>query len=172
MFIVRWLMAVFALPFTVLVAVPSLLLWLTCGHDWAVCLPSPCSIRLWAAVVFGLVGLLLALWTCSLFFRFGEGTAAPWDPPKRFVVRGPYRHVRNPMITGVILVLWSQTILFSSLALAGWLCLFALVNLFYIPAIEEKALARRFGTEYEAYRRHVPRWLPRRTAWKPEASGK
>jgi protein-S-isoprenylcysteine O-methyltransferase Ste14 len=168
MFLVRWFLAFLALPFMVLAAVPSLLLRLSRGTDWAGGLPDPRCARFWIAALLGAAGLALATWTCSLFFRFGEGTAAPWDPPRRFVVRGPYRHARNPMISGVILVLCAEAILFGSLPIAVWLCLFVLANSLYIPLVEEKGLSRRFGADYESYRRNVPRWLPRLSAWEPE----
>jgi protein-S-isoprenylcysteine O-methyltransferase Ste14 len=171
-FLLRWLVAVLALPFMVVVVVPSSILWLSRGRDWAGCLPDPGGVRFWLAIFLGSVGLGLALWTCSLFFRFGEGTAAPWDPPRRFVVRGPYRHVRNPMISGVILVLCAEATSFASLALAGWLCAFAVANMLYIPLVEENGLSRRFGEDYESYRRNVPRWFPRLSAWEPDDRGK
>jgi protein-S-isoprenylcysteine O-methyltransferase Ste14 len=53
-------------------------------------------------------GLALWLWTLRLFIRIGEGTLAPWDPTRRLVVEGPYRRVRNPMITAVLAVLLGE----------------------------------------------------------------
>jgi protein-S-isoprenylcysteine O-methyltransferase Ste14 len=77
-----------------------------------------------------LIGLGLALWyrTVRLFARAGEGTLAPWDPTRRLVVLGPYRHVRNPMITGVLLVLGGEAGLFGSLGVLAWAGAFLLVN--------------------------------------------
>ncbi|NIV74478.1 MAG: isoprenylcysteine carboxylmethyltransferase family protein [Gammaproteobacteria bacterium] len=112
-------------------------------------------------------GLALGVWTASLFARFGGGTAAPWDPPRRFVVRGPYRHVRNPMITGALALLLGESLIVQSWPLFGWLVVFALGNALYIPLVEERGLAKRFGEEYAAYQRHVPRWIPRPTPWAP-----
>ena len=53
-------------------------------------------------------GLFLMYRTISLFARVGEGTLAPWDPPRHFVAEGPYRHVRNPMISGVMAILLGE----------------------------------------------------------------
>ncbi len=87
--------AVLALPGVVLVLVPGVILWATCGTDAAAHLPGPADPGLWVGAVFGLGGLALAIWTVRLFVAGGEGTPAPWDPPHKLVVRGPYRHVRN-----------------------------------------------------------------------------
>ena len=72
------------------------------------------------------------------------------------------------MIVGVFLMLTAEALLFSSLALLAWECAFILGNLLYIPLVEEPGLVQRFGAEYEVYRQHVPRWLPRLSAWKSD----
>jgi protein-S-isoprenylcysteine O-methyltransferase Ste14 len=112
-------------------------------------------------------GLTLMYRTISLFAREGEGTLAPWDPTRKLVVRGPYRYVRNPMIVGVLAVVLGEAALFGSPALAAWAALFFAINAVWFPVVEEPGLVRRFGDDYEDYRRHVPRWLPRRTPWAP-----
>jgi len=117
-------------------------------------------------VLIGL-GLLLVVWTIGLFARVGRGTLAPWDPTTRIVVRGPYRHLRNPMIGGVTLILVGEAALFASLPLLAWAAAFFAVNAIYMPLVEEPGLERRFGGEYERYRANVPRWLPRPRPWDP-----
>jgi protein-S-isoprenylcysteine O-methyltransferase Ste14 len=112
-------------------------------------------------------GLLLMYRTISLFAREGDGTLAPWDPPRKLVVRGPYRYVRNPMITGVITVLIGEAALFGSPWLLAWAAAFLAGNLVWFPRVEEPGLVRRFGPDYLEYRRHVPRWVPRRKPWSP-----
>jgi protein-S-isoprenylcysteine O-methyltransferase Ste14 len=82
------------------------------------------------------------------------------------VVQGVYRHVRNPMISGVNAILLGEAIMAASLPLAGWFLVFAVANIIYIPLAEEPGLVKRFGEDYEQYRRNVPRWIPRLTAWK------
>src|SRR4051812_27067897 len=113
------------------------------------------------------VGLLLVVRTVALFARVGRGTLAPWDPTSRIVVRGPYRHVRNPMISGVMLILLGEAALFGSLPLLIWAAAFFAVNVAYMPFVEEPGLRRRFGHEYDRYRANVPRWLPRPRPWDP-----
>lgn len=94
------------------------------------------------------------------FFR-AEGTPVPVASPPRLVVSGFYRYVRNPIYAGFLIVLLGQVLLFGSLGLlrytlAAW-CVGAAAARWY----EEPRLARRFGAEYQAYRRAVPAWLPR-----------
>jgi protein-S-isoprenylcysteine O-methyltransferase Ste14 len=164
---VRVLLAILSLPAVVTLVVPVLVL----GWSGAPLPPplGPWPLRLAGGALIA-AGLGLAAWTVSLFAHVGHGTLAPWDPPRRLVVRGPYRHMRNPMITAVVAILLGEAALFASPALLAWAVVFALVNAVYIPLLEEPALARRFGADYEAYCRHVPRWLPRGTAWQPPAA--
>jgi protein-S-isoprenylcysteine O-methyltransferase Ste14 len=116
-------------------------------------------------MVFIVLGLELMIATIRLFVTVGKGTLAPWNPTERLVVQGVYRHVRNPMISGVFFVLLGETFLAASLPLLGWFLLFVIANAVYIPLAEEPGLVRRFGDDYEAYRRNVPRWIPRLRPW-------
>ena len=125
------------------------------------------SAQFWLAIFLAVPGALLAIGSATLFFRFGNGTGAPWDPPRKLVVRGPYRYVRNPMISGVILILITESLFFQSWILAAWTALFFLANSLYFPLVEELGLVSRFGRDYETYCRHVPRWIPRLTPWNP-----
>jgi protein-S-isoprenylcysteine O-methyltransferase Ste14 len=110
-------------------------------------------------------GFALWLWTVRLFARIGEGTLAPWDPTRRLVVQGPFRHVRNPMITAVLAVLAGEAALFGSPQLLIWFAAFFAINHVFFRLYEEPGLERRFGDDYRAYKGNVPRWLPRRTPW-------
>ncbi|MEI7687719.1 MAG: methyltransferase [Planctomycetota bacterium] len=114
---------------------------------------------------FAFLGLTLMIATIRLFAAVGRGTLAPWDPTQRLVVQGVYRRVRNSMISGVMAILLGEAIGAASLPLACWFFVFAVVNAIYIPLAEEPGLVRRFGVEYEEYRRNVPRWIPLLKAW-------
>jgi protein-S-isoprenylcysteine O-methyltransferase Ste14 len=162
----RLLAPILILPGTVLVLVPALILWRTRGTRPEADVSRADDWRLGPAIMLGGIGLALAVWTCRLFVTKGEGTPAPWDPPQKLVVRGPYRHVRNPMIVGVLFLLGAQAVLFTSWALAGWLLVFFLANALYLPLIEEKGLERRFGEQYLQYKANVPRWVPRIRPWR------
>jgi protein-S-isoprenylcysteine O-methyltransferase Ste14 len=167
--ILRHLLAILLLPVVVTGVVP---LWIVRSSDvlrvgWG--LPAPASLlpAILGSLLIGF-GLLLMFRTISLFAGFGEGTLAPWDPPRRLVVRGVYRRVRNPMLSGVFFVLLGEaTLLGSPLVLVWFLVVFAL-NAVYIPLIEEPDLSQRFGEEYLAYKRNVPRWVPRLRPWTQE----
>jgi protein-S-isoprenylcysteine O-methyltransferase Ste14 len=150
---VRQLRAIVLLPGTVTIVVPALLLWLG-GAD-----VEPVTAVLGALLI--AIGVALVVWTVTLVARVGRGTLAPWDPTSNLVVRGPYRYVRNPMITGVGTILAGEALFFRSWGIASALLVFALVNAIYFPLVEEPGLRRRFGAEYEEYCARVPRWLPR-----------
>ena len=160
--LLRHLLAVLALPFTVTIIVPAYLLNVTKP------IAPPQVTQIILAVPFIGSGLVLFYKTLSLFATVGEGTLAPWDPPRKFVVRGVYRHVRNPMISGVLGILLGEAILFASLGIFYWFIIFFLMNAIYIPLSEEPGLVQRFGDDYLEYKKNVPRWLPRLTAWRSE----
>ena len=111
------------------------------------------------------VGGLLFVASLRRFVTQGRGTLAPWDPPRHLVVQGPYRYVRNPMISGVIFVLFGEALLLLSWPHATWALIFLGINTIYIPLIEEPGLAKRFGESYREYCRHVPRLVPRLRPW-------
>lgn len=156
--------AIALLPGTVTIVVPALILLNGRGpRVWS-----------WLAIAAGALliaaGFALWLWTVLLLARIGKGTLAPWDPTRRLVVAGPYRHVRNPMITAVLVVLLGEALAFGSVALLVWSGAFVLINSTYFALVEEPGLARRFGGEYVEYKACVPRWIPRRTPWTPGSS--
>ena len=161
----RMLATVLILPGTALVFVPGLILWFTADPETGLTVAGPGDVDFWIGLVAGLVGLALAIWTVRLFVSRGEGTPAPWDPPQKLVVAGPYRHVRNPMITSVLLMLFGEALIFQSSAIAGWLIVFFIINGVYFPLSEERGLEKRFGDDYRRYKQNVPRWLPRPTPW-------
>jgi protein-S-isoprenylcysteine O-methyltransferase Ste14 len=118
----------------------------------------------WPQAVGGLVGAAgaaLAVWCILSFALIGRGTPAPFDPPRRLVVRGPYRFVRNPMYIGAALALAGAALALETLVLWGYAGAFLLLAHLLVVGYEEPALRRAFGQDYEAYCRHVHRWRPR-----------
>ena len=157
--------AIIILPGTVLVYVPSAILWATAGTSHAASIAGIEEGRFWAGGLVFAAGFVFAVWTMRLFVTEGRGTPAPWAPPSHLVVRGPYRHVRNPMITSVLAMLAGESLLSGSGPLAGWMVVFFLICWIGFARVEEPQLERRFGEDYRRYKANVPRWVPRATPW-------
>jgi protein-S-isoprenylcysteine O-methyltransferase Ste14 len=164
---VRHVLSIALLPFTVAVLVP---LWLARNNDISPALGTT-ALEMFAQIVGVLllvVGLMLFSASLRKFATDGEGTLAPWDPPRRLVVRGPYRYVRNPMISGVVFVLFGEALALISRPHFVWALIFLAANFIYIPLLEETGLRHRFGDSYVEYCRHVPRLIPRLRPWQPK----
>jgi protein-S-isoprenylcysteine O-methyltransferase Ste14 len=113
------------------------------------------------AFVVGSLGAIIALSCVAAFVFIGKGTPAPFDPPRRLVVRGPYRFVRNPMYLGAALALASAALYYQSVALLLFVAGFLLVTHLFVVLYEEPTLKRSFGPDYEMYCHTVRRWWPR-----------
>lgn len=161
----KMIAAIIVLPGNVLVTIPGIMLWLTRETRFAAQLAQPNQVPFCAGLVMITTGLALAVWTVHLFLTHGQGTPAPWEPPQNLVVSGPYRHVRNPMISGALFILMGEALLFQSVPLLMWWLIFLLANLIYLPIFEERDLLVRYGEAYKRYIAHVPRWLPRLQPW-------
>jgi protein-S-isoprenylcysteine O-methyltransferase Ste14 len=144
-------------PGTVTVLIPSQIL----GPEGRI-LPQP-----WTAFQFvALVPLTLG---AAVYFRClwefaarGRGIPLPIDHPKRLVVTGLYRYVRNPMYAGVLILLLGEALMFQSVALAIYtFCWFVFVHLNVI-LWEERLLRHKFGDSYSRYCGSVRRWIPGR----------
>jgi protein-S-isoprenylcysteine O-methyltransferase Ste14 len=114
-----------------------------------------------AGMVIGAIGWAIALWCIFTFGVVGRGTPAPFDPPRRLVIRGPYRFVRNPMYLGAGLALAGAALFYESWPLLRYTGFFLLATHLFVVWYEEPALRRTFGQEYEAYCGRVRRWWPR-----------
>jgi len=168
--LLRHLLAIAILPFTVAVLVP-----LRIAQRYAIAPALGGSVGQVALQMAGVatlgVGVLLFLASLRRFVSEGKGTLAPWDPPRVLVVRGPYRFVRNPMISGVLFVLFGEALVLLSPPHGVWAAAFLVLNLIYIPLVEEPLLEQRFGDPYREYRRNVRRFLPRLRPWSPGRRG-
>jgi protein-S-isoprenylcysteine O-methyltransferase Ste14 len=160
--LLRHLLSVTALPFAVAVIIPT-----SISRGAHIPLGAPRLAMLVLGVACAALGMMLFASSFARFFADGEGTLAPWDPPRRLVVRGPYRYVRNPMISGVVFIVLAEALLLDSRSHLSWALLFAGINIVYIPLLEEPGLRARFGAAYEDYCRHVPRLVPHLRPWNP-----
>ncbi|MCZ6488968.1 MAG: isoprenylcysteine carboxylmethyltransferase family protein [Acidobacteria bacterium] len=171
----RHLKTILILPTTATVIIPATILWFTGGPDfgwslgWSTAFPVSLALLL-AGCALICAGLTLLGKTIHLFATIGKGTLAPWDPTQKLVVQGPYRHVRNPMISGVWCILLGESVLLGSVPVFIFALLFVTINHVYFITSEEPGLMRRFGEEYLLYRNAVPRWVPRLTPWEKEVS--
>jgi protein-S-isoprenylcysteine O-methyltransferase Ste14 len=140
----------------VLVFLPARLL------SWSgVAAPTNLGVGQAAGMLVAALGGGLALSCILSFALLGKGTPAPFDPPRRLVVRGPYRFVRNPMYLGAAIALTGAALFYESTALAGYAGAFLLVTHAFVLLYEEPTLRATFGAEYDAYCRRVGRWWPR-----------
>lgn len=105
-------------------------------------------------------GATLAIWCILTFALVGRGTPAPFDPPRRLVVRGPYKCVRNPMYLGAGLALAGAALFYETAVLWAYSAGFLLLMHLLVVLYEEPTLRRTFGQDYETYCQHVRRWLP------------
>jgi len=137
---------------------------------WTVALPywvlpvgsgiAPGARRIGALVLFiggAVLYVICAFWAFALV---GGATPAPFDAPKKLVVRGPYRVVRNPMYWSVALIMFAEALSFRSRVLVEWAILFFSSSVIFVLLYEQPHLRRVFGAEYEEYCRRVPGWIP------------
>jgi len=120
--------------------------------------PAPVA---WYAIAVIAAGVLLYLACVWNFSTAGRGTPGLWDPPRRVVVSGPYRWVRNPIYLAALLIVAGEAWLFSSADLLIYAAVLAAGFHLLVTCYEERKLRARFGEQYETYRRTVRRWLPR-----------
>lgn len=113
-----------------------------------------------AAIIVGGCGAALTFACVASFIRMGKGTPAPFDAPRRLVIRGPYRFVRNPMYIGAGTILAGIAIYFESPAVILYALAFLLAFHLFVVFWEEPTLRRKFGADYIGYCHRVGRWWP------------
>jgi protein-S-isoprenylcysteine O-methyltransferase Ste14 len=153
-------------PIVVCGVVPCLILLLEhhlVPHAWL----APSIVLQVSGVAIGVCGLALLIVTIRQFIRDGGGTIMPWDPTQRLIVKGPYLHVRNPMILGTILLQIGEAGFFLSPGILVLALLNFIINTVYFIYSEEPGLIKRFGDTYRLYQSNVPRWVPRLKPWRP-----
>ena len=163
--LISHIFSIIALPFNVLVTIPLILIHIE-KRGLSLDYITDRYTLIYAGVILSLIGLILLITTIRLFIYIGKGTLAPWDSTKQLVIAGPYKYVRNPMISGVIFILLGESILFRSKYILVWATVFFIINNIYFITKEEPGLVKRFGKEYEIYKENVPRWIPRLKPWK------
>ena len=136
------------LPGSVTVVVP----WLILRHEAPFASGSMRVLLGAIGVSILIAGFALWLWTVRLFASSVTARCAVGSDTQLVAV-GPYRHVRNPMITGVLGILLGEALVFTSVGLLIWAAAFLLINTVYFATVEEPGLEARFG---EPYRQNAP----------------
>ena len=108
----------------------------------------------------GTIGAVIAVWCILTFASVGKGTPAPFDPPRKLVIRGPYRFVRNPMYLGAGIALGGASLFYESTSLLAYDVVFLLLCHAFVRLYEEPTLRRTFQGEYEEYCGRIKRWWP------------
>jgi protein-S-isoprenylcysteine O-methyltransferase Ste14 len=124
----------------------------------------------WIVIALG----LSVAFACALEFAWrGIGTPAPFDPPRRLVITGLYRWVRNPMYVGLGVILLGEAITFPRLTITMLIMIASLwlATTLFIITFEEPTLREKFGDDYAAYCRNVRRWIPRLLPWPLDVPG-
>jgi len=135
---------------------------------------------IWAAGSFLLLSsLLIRVWaTAHIGARIPKRLRKGLG--KRLVTTGPYRMVRNPLYIANIIAMLGLCTLFE----LPWLLPFTFLYLFALYSMvvryEEERLSKTLGVSYVAYKKQVPRWIPKingfrhetgRIPWGPVISG-
>ncbi len=115
----------------------------------------------WIGIALIVAGLPILIDSFARFALQGLGTPAPIAPPTHLVVTGWYRYVRNPMYVAVFALIIGQGLLFGRTNVLEWGLVFFLLTHLFVVFYEEPNLRRTFGSEYDAYRAAVHRWIPR-----------
>ena len=144
--------------------VAGLIPWLLTSWDARDLSPWWLPVRVFGVALL-IAGAVVLVHAFARFVVEGVGTPAPIAPTEHLVVGGLYRYVRNPMYLAVAAVIVGQALLLGRPVLLAYAGVFGVVVWAFVRAYEEPTLAQRFGEEYEAYRRAVPGWWPRRRPW-------
>jgi len=157
--LIKYLRDIIIFPFTVTVIIPYFIY-----NKQQILIPANIIVKIFG-ILFFIAGLSLFLYTNYLFKTIAKGTLAPWSPKQNLVVQGPYKYCRNPMITSVLSILLSEALCFHSTNILIWTCFFFLMNTLYFIKVEEPHLSKCFGEQYKAYKKSVPRWIPKLTPY-------
>ena len=112
------------------------------------------------AILLIVPGVALIFWSAFHFLKM-KGTPVPFNPPAKLVKTGPYKFARNPMVTGVFIMLFGIGFAIKSPSL---ICLFTPLyiwaNVWELKHIEEPELQKRLGEDYVVYQQQTPMFLP------------
>ena len=123
--------------------------------------PWPVVVRAIGVALIG-VGGIVVIWGFVRFATEGVGVPVPTEPTSRqLTIGGPYRYLRNPLYLAIVLVITGQGLLLSRPVLLVYAAVLLAAFVAFVHWYEEPSLARRFGNQYDTYRKQVPGWWPR-----------
>jgi protein-S-isoprenylcysteine O-methyltransferase Ste14 len=115
--------------------------------------------------IMGYIGILFLFFDISVFLycnnlfqRFGKGTFMPTESTRKFVEKGLYRFVRNPIYVGHIAGIFGIFLLTGRLMLFIYAAAFFIFIHFMVLLFEEPDLRKKFGKSYIGYTKRVKRW--------------
>jgi protein-S-isoprenylcysteine O-methyltransferase Ste14 len=124
-------------------------------HGWSAGRPG--AANLVGVIPLG-AGATLLVWAISSHYRNAPQGWKISFAQDYLLESGPYRFSRNPMYVGEAAIWTGWAILFGSVPVATGLLVIAGVQAVSVR-VEERALKRRWGAAYDAYRERVPRWI-------------
>ena len=158
----RWVAAVGTAVFALIVQGAGVVLLPYAFTRWQPGTPQwPVAVRVIGVALIAVGGIVVA-WAFAQFAAEGVGVPIPGEPnSQRLTVGGPYRYVRNPLYVASVVAISGQALLLSRPVLLVYAAAFLAITFFLVHWIEDPALARRFGEQFEDYRKQVPGWWPR-----------
>jgi protein-S-isoprenylcysteine O-methyltransferase Ste14 len=115
----------------------------------------------YSGVVLLVSGFVVSFSGAYYLMRRGGGTPLMWREAQRLVVAGPYAYLQHPILGGLLMMAFGEALWLSSISVGIYVALLTMVSHYYVVYVEEPRLVQRFGRDYRAYQRAVPRWLPR-----------
>lgn len=114
----------------------------------------------YSGVVLFVLGFAVSFSGIYYLMRRGGGTPLMCREAERLVVAGPYAYLQHPILVGVLVMAFGEALWLSSISMGIYAVVLTLVSHYYVVHVEEPRLVQRFGMDYQAYQRAVPRWLP------------
>lgn len=118
------------------------------------------SYNLFISIPMIILGIILTGWSVLHFWK-AKGTPVPLNPPPQLVNSGPYSYARNPMLSGIFLLMFGIGFWIGSFSLILILTpIFIVLNTLELKMIEEPELEKRLGKKYIEYRKRTPMFIP------------
>jgi len=145
-------------------------IFLNTGHTWYPMLDRPMWVNVLALLPM-LIPAALIFGALRQFAVEGDGTGFPYDPPKRLVTGGVYAYLSNPMQVGICLAMAWWGVVTVSLAVSVSACVAVVLFIVFKDVCNGSCAIGERDPNWTNYQREVPRWIPRRTAWRLPAAG-